>query len=180
MSEDWVRIEMAKDCARLIGDLETEKFDAFEISGRKWRKTPFKSYTNSGYPELDICNSPPEGKFDIIFAEQVWEHLSYPYKAARHVLEALHPGGYFLITVPFLIRRHPTPLDCTRWTAEGLKYFLEEVGFDPQYTYSNDWGNRACLNENLDKWVEYVEGEHSLENEDWYPVTTWALGRKSL
>ena len=31
--------------------------------------------------------------------------------------------------VPFLIRVHNVPIDCSRWTEDGLKFHLEECGF---------------------------------------------------
>ena len=177
---DWVRIVMHQETEKWVSELGPEKLDAFEVSGHKWARVPFKSYESSQYPELDICNSAPDGNYDIIFAEQVWEHLKYPYRATKHVLQALRPGGYFLVTVPFMIRRHPHPTDCSRWSAEGLKYFLEECGFDPDTIRSNDWGNRDCLLANMDKWVRYDEENHSLENDENFPLTTWALARKPV
>ena len=173
---DWVRIVMNRETERWVADLGPEKLDAFEVSGHKWGRFPFKSYANRMYPDLDICEQAPDGSYDVIVAEQVWEHLKHPYRATQNVLSALRPGGYFIVTVPFLIRRHPTPLDCSRWTAEGLKSFLEECGFEN--VRSDDWGNRACLEANLDKWVRYEEGTHSLENEENFPLVAWAMGQK--
>ena len=177
---DWVRIIMHRETEQWVRDLGPEQLDAFEISGHKWQRFPFKSYSNSSYPELDICEAAPQGAYDIIFAEQVWEHLKYPYRASKNVLQALRPGGWFLVTVPVLIRYHPHPLDCSRWTATGLHYFLEDCGFDPSTIKTGQWGNRDAMIANLDKWVRFEEGKHSLENEENIPVSAWALARKPL
>lgn len=177
---DWLRVVMHQETESWVSDIGFEKLDAFEISGKKWGRFPFKSYANSFYPDHDICESAPEGTYDIIFAEQVWEHLKYPYRATQNVLNALRPGGYFLVTVPFMVRHHPHPIDCRRWNATGLKYFLEESGFDPKTIRSNHWGNRDCLEANLDKWVRYDEASHSLEHDDNVPLVAWAIGQKPV
>jgi hypothetical protein len=46
-----------------------------------------------------------------------------PARAARNVFTVLKEGGYFIIATPFLIRVHESPIDCTRWTKDGLFYF---------------------------------------------------------
>jgi len=116
-------------------------------------------------------------KYDIIFTEQVFEHLKYPYRAARNVWRMLKPGGLFIITTPFLVKIHGHPLDCTRWTSMGMKYFLEEAGFDPEATITESWGNRDCVVANFDRWITFSPGM-SLENEADFPVVVWALARK--
>jgi hypothetical protein len=44
----------------------------------------FKDYQSRTYPEIDIYAGPINGsKFDLIIAEQVFEHLQYPYRAGK-------------------------------------------------------------------------------------------------
>jgi hypothetical protein len=88
----------------------------------------------------------------------------------------LKPGGVFLITVPFLVRVHASPIDCTRWTAEGLYYFLQECGFHPAGITVDQWGNRACVKANFVTWRK--RGPFgSLENEPDFPIVVWAFAR---
>lgn len=47
--------------------------------------------------------------FDVVIAEQVFEHLQDPYSAARNVWRMLKEDGIFLIATPFLIRIHNLP-----------------------------------------------------------------------
>ena len=175
---DWVRIVMNRETEKWLLDLDTGNMDALEISGHKWQRFDFGSYRNTRFPDLDICSEVPEGEFDIIIAEQVWEHLKYPYRATRNVLKALRPGGYFLVTLPFLIRQHCDPIDCSRWTATGLRYFLEECGFDSSSIRVDQWGNREALIANLDSWVRFDAERHALNNEERFPVSVWGLARK--
>lgn len=72
----------------------------------------------------DICDRPLDDTFDLIIAEQVFEHLLWPYRSARNVHRMLRPGGSFLITTPFLVKIHPVPYDCSRWTETGMKHLL--------------------------------------------------------
>jgi hypothetical protein len=90
----------------------------------------------------------------------------------------LRPGGHFLVTLPFLIKIHNHPIDCSRWTPTGLGYFLEECGFDPAAALIESWGNRDCVIANFDSYVEYTRGLHSLENDPKFPAVIWALARK--
>lgn len=68
---------------------------------------------------------------DIIFAEQVFEHVEDPFEAARSCFTALQPNGILLITVPHGTQLHvgPTFLDYFRFSKHALKYILETAGF---------------------------------------------------
>ena len=119
---------------------------------------------------------------DIVLAEQVWEHLVYPYRATQNVLSILRPGGYFLLSTPFLVRVHHGRNygDCLRWTEQGMAHFLEECGFRADQIKTGSWGNRACAaaHINEEKWVRFRKGM-DLTNEPTFPVQVWALARKT-
>jgi SAM-dependent methyltransferase len=174
----WGRIIMDKATQDLVGALSYKEFETLEISGNQWKDFGFKSYQQARYPEYDICKSPPVGSYDLIIAEQVFEHLLWPYRAVRNVFAMLRPGGYFLITTPFLVRIHDHPVDCTRWSEVGLKHFLAEGGFPLDRMQTGSWGNQACVKANLNKkskWIGYCSWRHSLENEPVFPLHVWAL-----
>lgn len=162
----------------LVHGISPGNMNVLEISGEHWSNFPFQSYKSMDYPEFDICSSPLDETFDLIIAEQVFEHLLWPYKAGKHVYEMLRPGGYFLITTPFLIRIHNFPVDCTRWSETGIKYFLAECGFDLAHIQAASWGNRACVRANFSNWAFYRPWIHSLANEPDFPVVVWALAQK--
>lgn len=174
----WVRIVMDRRTQELVENLNYGDFETLEISGKKWKDFGFRSYENKFFPELDICKSKLNKSYDLIIAEQVFEHLAYPYRAGKNVFEMLNSGGYFLITTPFLLRIHPDPIDCNRWTPLGLKYFLNECGFELEDIITDSWGNRECLKANLDSWKGYNPKLHSLENEHDLALVVWALARK--
>ena len=106
--------------------------------------------------------------------------MKYPYKATKNVYNLLNQNGYFLVIVPFLIRVHNVPIDCSRWTEDGLKYHLEECGFNIKNIFTNSWGNKKCVISNLrmdDTWSR-VWFHRDLKNEKNFPVQVWAIAKK--
>jgi SAM-dependent methyltransferase len=178
---DWVRVVMYQKCFEFLRTLEPDRLDALEISaGPLWQQAlTFRSYTATQYPGFDICEDILPQKFDVIVADQVFEHLKWPARAARNVFTMLKEGGYFIIATPFLIRVHESPIDCTRWTKDGLFYFLQEAGFPADMIKTDSWGNRACLISNLNSWRK--RGFFgSLVNEPDFPLVVWAFARKPI
>lgn len=175
----WSKVVMKRECFEYIKGLDPSLLDALEISGHEWQELGFKSYTQAHYPELDICKDCLPQKFDIIIADQVFEHLLWPYRAGKNVYKMLKPGGYFIISTPFLVRIHNDPIDCSRWTETGLKYLLAECGFQLNLIQTGSWGNRACINANFRKWSARGWGLFSsLRNEPDFPITVWAIAQK--
>ncbi|MEL7256033.1 MAG: methyltransferase domain-containing protein [Pseudomonadota bacterium] len=181
------RIIMQRKSRRMLQRLDLAGMDAAEISGKHGGRFDFKSYQVFRYPKYDICAgafTDADGavqQFDIILANQVWEHLDRPYTATRHVLEMLRPGGYFWIAVPFFIPYHGAPIDCSRWSARGLKNLLIEAGFERENITAAQWGNRHCAKRNLeDDWPPVYDPDiDDLTNEEDFPLVSWALAQKS-
>lgn len=118
-------------------------------------------------------------KFDVVIANQVWEHLDRPYAAAQNVLKMLNTGGYFYICVPFYVRYHLFPVDCSRWSARGLKNLLIEAGFEEERIFSDQWGNLECAQQDCGmKFSKFDQGRNSLENDPKFPIVAWALAQK--
>lgn len=173
-----VRIVMDRTTLLWVKELDTSNMEAVEISGERWKRmVPWKRYETADYPEYDICKG-WAGTYDMVIAEQVWEHLAYPWRAAQNVHGMLRDGGCFLITVPFLYRIHRCPLDCTRWTAQGLGYFLEEAGFPREQIRTGQWGNRQMVRVTGLNGHSYCRRLHRLDNEEDFPLVSWALARK--
>lgn len=180
-TDDWVRVMLYRDAFAFIDDLGPEKLDVLEVSGGvQWRRRfTFKSYHATEYPGFDICSETLAGTFDLIIADQVFEHLKWPMRAARNVYEMLRPGGYFIIATPFLLRIHDSPIDCNRWTEIGLSCLLQEAGFPEAGITTKSWGNRRCVQANFKHWAKggFLG---SLKNEPDFPVMVWAFAQKPL
>ena len=179
---DWLRVVMYQESYKLIEALEPQTLNVLEISpGNKWLDRGFKRYRGASYPEFDICKDVLDERFDLIIADQVWEHLEWPYRATRNVHEMLVPGGHFLVLTPFLIRVHRHPIDCSRWTEQGLAFLVAECGFSLDQIVTGSWGNRAAVRACLRSFPGWPRrGYGSLKNEPDYPLAVWALARKGL
>jgi len=68
--------------------------------------------------------------YDAVFCAEVLEHVPDPLKAVGEVSRVLKKGGVFLLSVPHLSRLHEIPHDYYRYTPYGIRYMLEQNGFD--------------------------------------------------
>jgi SAM-dependent methyltransferase len=179
------RIVMRQSSRRWINDLDPRSLSVAEISGKWGEQFPFRDYRAFRYPEFDICAGPFTGadgrplKFDLIIADQVWEHLDRPYAALKNVYRMLRRGGHFYIATPFFIPYHGAPIDCSRWSARGLTNLLIEGGFPEDGIRADQWGNRHAAARNLETpWPpEYRQGE-DIGNDPDFPMVAWAVARK--
>lgn len=174
--DHWCRKVMNDSVADIVRQQAPERISALEVSGDAWSNFGFFSYKSVNYPVFDICRDTLDEKFDLIIAEQVFEHLYDPDQAARNIRKMLKPSGLFLITLPFMIKYHPMPQDYRRWTKYGLRAFLDINEFTSIETES--WGNRECLVANLNEWVVFDSAVHSLENDPAFPVVVWGTARR--
>jgi SAM-dependent methyltransferase len=176
--EQWCRVVINRETLRIVDGLRPETLDVLEISGGRWTNLrPFRSYRGVHYPDYDVCSCALPDRFDLVIAEQVFEHLRYPHRAAANVRRMVREGGYFLITTPFLLKIHNYPEDCTRWSEVGLRHFLGECGFDERRVSTGSWGNRRCVVANFGEYPYYNRRIHSLRNEAEFPIAVWALAR---
>ena len=181
--EYWHRYITYKQIKKDINFLNMESLDVLEISaGEYWKENyKFKSFNEMNFPEYDICSEiVTEKKYDLIIADNVWEHLKYPYRATKNVLKMLNNNGYFLMITPFLVRVHEVPIDCNRWTEDGMKYFLNDCGFKLENIFTNSWGNKKCVISDLrtdDTWTR-VGIYRDMSNNKLFPLQVWALAKK--
>ncbi len=181
------RIVMQKTSRAWLKALQPDRLDAAEISGAWGQGQGFRSHRSFYFPDYDPCEATfvdEAGKplrFDIILANQVWEHLDRPYAATRNVFKMLRRGGYFWIATPFYMPYHAVPVDCSRWTSRGLTNLLIEAGFAPETIRAEQWGNRAAALRNLEQpWPpEYRPESDDLTNDPAFPLVSWALGQKT-
>lgn len=177
--EQWARVEMYRALLNELDRIGVSDKHALEISGGSfWTHLPFASYESANYPAFDICSAPMPRTFDIVIADQVFEHLLWPYRAARNVYAMLKPGGSFICTTPFLVKVHPCPEDCSRWTETGIRYLLAEAGFDLSAIRTGSWGNRDCVKSNFDDWTPFGWGK-PLHNEPDFPIVVWAIAQRT-
>jgi SAM-dependent methyltransferase len=55
---------------------------------------------NIRFVEANVMDKPPLGEFDLVFANQIIEHLVYPVDFIRALKGYLGPGGVLVLTTP--------------------------------------------------------------------------------
>ena len=67
--------------------------------------------------------------FDGILCTEVLEHLAAPARTLAEAMRVLRPGGWLLLTTPFMYHAHQRPYDFFRYTVAGLEMLLSGAGF---------------------------------------------------
>jgi SAM-dependent methyltransferase len=175
----WQREMLNLAMEEKIASLGPSGLTAAEISGDGRAGSGWKEFTSLDYPEFDLC-APLEGRgpFDVVICEQVLEHVVDPVAAARNLRGLCRPGGWVLVSTPFLVRIHELPAfgmkDYWRFTPRGLATLLEGAGLEVDTVGS--WGNAECVVGNLHRWSA-LRRWHPMHNEPDLPVQVWAFAR---
>ncbi len=168
---------MERDIDAQLRELPLAELDAYEVSGRRREGLGFRSYQSTMYPAFDLCRTDEVAPVaDVVFCEQVLEHVRHPARAARTLFRLTRPGGIAIVSVPFLIRLHREPEDYWRFSGAGLRALLEDAGFTVERVES--WGNRASVLLNMWFWFPYVPFVNSLRNSPSAPMVVWAVARR--
>jgi SAM-dependent methyltransferase len=176
--EHWIRETMLRDVDRFVRAIDPHSRRALEISGNEYAHYPWSSYESRQFPAFDLCNPGPiEETYDIVFCDQVLEHVVDPFTAARTLATLCAPGGYVVVGVPFLVRVHLAPRDLWRFSEDGLTVLLEQAALDVVEVKS--WGNRQCVRANFLVWAKRPRWA-STANEPQFPVNVWAIARKPV
>ena len=176
-AKHWVRVVMNRDVGAFLDGLPCEQLDAAEVSGDWHRKRPWRSYTSLPFPDFDLCAPGPiERTYDVVFCEQVLEHVPDPWAAARTLRALCAPGGRLVVSTPFLIRIHPSPDDFWRFTPHGLRLLLEGAGFEVPEVRS--WGNRPAVVRNLRDWAPHRPWR-PLRDDPLLPLVVWTVATAS-
>ena len=118
---------MLKNEAKWIGDVTKNlKVDSvLDISGGDWffrnirqsfiEKYIFKNLKNVRRTNIkdDVCSKRFRkiGKFDLVFANNLLEHVKNIKNATKNISSAVNPGGYLCVSTPFDFPYHPDPID---------------------------------------------------------------------
>jgi len=68
--------------------------------------------------------------FDTVLCTEVLEHVTNAELCVAELFRVTRPGGYVLVTVPYLYPTHELPYDFRRFTHLGLLSVLQRAGFD--------------------------------------------------
>jgi len=104
------------DQIKVVGQLESVNFDA--------------ALQPTYVADLNDALSMPNGSYDNVICFNTLEHIYDETKLLKEILRVLKPGGRFVITVPFLFRRHGKYGDFHRHTADYWEQLLVDQGID--------------------------------------------------
>jgi ubiquinone/menaquinone biosynthesis C-methylase UbiE len=71
-----------------------------------------------------------DGAFDTALMSELLEHLETPGIALGEAYRLLKPGGWIIITSPFIWVIHEAPRDFYRYSPFALRWLLEQAGFE--------------------------------------------------
>lgn len=66
--------------------------------------------------------------FDAVFTASTFEHIEYPWVAAKAIARVLKPGGWVFCQTHQTFPVHGYPEDFTRWTDKGLAALFRSAG----------------------------------------------------
>jgi ubiquinone/menaquinone biosynthesis C-methylase UbiE len=72
----------------------------------------------------------PDQSADTVLLNEVLEHLERPAVALAEAHRLLRPGGHVIVDTPFSWPVHEPPRDFYRYSPYGLRFLLEEAGFE--------------------------------------------------
>jgi SAM-dependent methyltransferase len=87
----------------------------------------------------------PDNSCDAVLSTQVLEHVFSPRQYLSEAFRVLRPGGKLILTTPGIWEDHGCPYDFRRWTYDGLRRELEDVGFTVSRTARLTTGPRAII-----------------------------------
>lgn len=160
--------------SRAIEQLGPATLRAVEISGSAHAGRGWAAYESWRYPDFDLCQplATHGRQFDVAIAEQVLEHVPDPAMAMANLTALVRPGGWVVVTTPFLVRLHHEPDDYWRFSPSGLRRLAENQGL--RVVELGQWGNASALRGNLRSWAVYRRW-HSLANDPDLPLVVWMI-----
>ena len=69
-----------------------------------------------------------DATFDLVISQEVFEHIATPEAALDEVARVMKPGAPLFLQLPFIIGFHSIPGDYWRFTAPGIRVFVESTG----------------------------------------------------
>jgi SAM-dependent methyltransferase len=121
-----------------------------ELGTRRWGDNPTHHrdhfpdavYTMSDFidgDDVDVVSDAhflaefEDARFDAVLSYSTFEHIQYPWVAARAIHRVTKRGGYTYHSTHQTFPVHGYPSDYTRWTDQGLKAVFEWAGWDVKF-----------------------------------------------
>jgi SAM-dependent methyltransferase len=79
-------------------------------------------------PDFGTRNASHRESFDVVYSNNVFEHLEAPWLAVENLYGLMKPGGLCITIVPFSQRYHEVPTDYFRYTHTAIPALFRRVG----------------------------------------------------
>lgn len=153
------------------------------------RRWPGLEITEARWPEFDAqdLHQIADGTYDLVYSDQVLEHVPKPWKAAAELVRVMRPGGLAVHTTCAANPRHGPPLfnDYYRFLPDGLEQLFDTDAGRVEIAVKASWGNRQALlyNHAIDDGHGVLGGRRFVRaigepNEENFPWATWIIFRK--
>lgn len=76
--------------------------------------------------------------FDVVISGQAFEHMEFFWKGIKEISRILKIGGYCCIIAPSSGPVHKNPVDCFRFTSDGMEEIAKYGGLKILETYTNN------------------------------------------
>jgi ubiquinone/menaquinone biosynthesis C-methylase UbiE/uncharacterized protein YbaR (Trm112 family) len=133
LTRGWQRDQMTARVHSLLGD-RTTKALGLQIGAGEDPQHVSRLFPNVEWvhTDVDFAYRPhviadatglplPDNSVDIVYADQVLEHVFDLHKAASEIQRVLKTGGLVVIGIPFIYPWHGVPYDFTRLTPSGIR-----------------------------------------------------------
>jgi len=145
------------DCVLEIGNGRAGRRGQFRPPIEEAKAWIYLDLGNEGQPHIqaDIEYLPfKNALFDTVVCLEVLEYVSRPKRALTEIHGVLKPGGKLILSTPFL-HRADTEHDYWRFTEHGLRYMLEEAGFNVVWFRAQ--GSAFAVAANIFKYAIYIQ-----------------------
>lgn len=125
------------------------------------------------------------GSIDCLVLDQVLEHVTDPFRAARNVTMLVKTGGLAIVATPFLFPLHHCPIDGWRYTPEAYRQLFPSDLW--QALRLRTWGGQAVVKwwlDHMEEWIDIDRARAQVPNFDQpeydskYPLIVWWVGRR--
>ena len=97
-------------------------------------------------------------KFDCIICSEVLEHVPDPVRLMAESRTLLKTGGILILTTLFAFPYHAYPNDYFRYSEQGLRYVLEQAGFEHENIRTHSAGSVTFwLDDHSDTGRDFAE-----------------------
>lgn len=141
------------------------------------------------YPAYDIqlaaLHFRPDS-LDVLIADQVLEHVPYPWEAVKQCAYIVKPGGLLIFGTPWLYPYHAAPKDYWRLSRDAYATLFEDNDID--VIEIGGWGGNEIFEFALqtdgllttNRTIAMADDAElfDMEVDEDYAIEVWAIGRK--